>query len=51
MNRHAVLPALTSAALFGVSTPAAKVLLGRIDRRLHRLGPHRVENVLGLRFA
>ena len=31
MNRHAVLLALLSAALFGVSTPAAKMLLGTID--------------------
>ena len=31
MNHHAVLLALLSAALFGVSTPAAKVLLGSID--------------------
>jgi drug/metabolite transporter (DMT)-like permease len=28
MNRHAILLALLSAALFGVSTPAAKLLLG-----------------------
>src|SRR5262245_14091482 len=31
MNRNAVVLALLSAALFGVSTPAAKVLLGTID--------------------
>jgi drug/metabolite transporter (DMT)-like permease len=31
MNRHAVVLALLSAALFGVSTPAAKALLGTID--------------------
>lgn len=31
MNRRAVIYALLSAALFGVSTPAAKVLLGTID--------------------
>jgi drug/metabolite transporter (DMT)-like permease len=31
MNRRAVLLALLSAALFGVSTPAAKLLLGTID--------------------
>lgn len=31
MNRHAVFLALLSAALFGVSTPAAKALLGSID--------------------
>jgi drug/metabolite transporter (DMT)-like permease len=31
MNRHAVLLALIAAALFGVSTPAAKVLLGTVD--------------------
>ena len=31
MNRHAVALALLSAALFGVSTPAAKALLGVID--------------------
>jgi drug/metabolite transporter (DMT)-like permease len=31
MNRHAVVLAFMSAALFGVSTPAAKVLLGSID--------------------
>jgi drug/metabolite transporter (DMT)-like permease len=31
MNRHAVLLAVLSAALFGVSTPAAKALLGSID--------------------
>ncbi|HJZ42924.1 MAG TPA: EamA family transporter [Hyphomicrobiaceae bacterium] len=31
MNRHAVVLALFSAALFGVSTPAAKALLGLID--------------------
>lgn len=31
MNRHAVVLALISAALFGVSTPAAKALLGSID--------------------
>ncbi len=31
MNRHAVVLALLSAALFGVSTPAAKSLLGAID--------------------
>ncbi len=31
MNRHAVFLALLSAALFGVSTPAAKTLLGAID--------------------
>jgi drug/metabolite transporter (DMT)-like permease len=31
MNRHAILLALISAALFGVSTPAAKLLLGTVD--------------------
>ncbi|HEX5957743.1 MAG TPA: EamA family transporter, partial [Hyphomicrobiaceae bacterium] len=31
MNQRAVLLALLSAALFGVSTPAAKLLLGNID--------------------
>ncbi len=31
MNHHAVVLALISAALFGVSTPAAKLLLGTID--------------------
>ena len=31
MNHHAVVLALISAALFGVSTPAAKLLLGSID--------------------
>ena len=31
MNQHAVVLALLSAALFGVSTPAAKALLGSID--------------------
>lgn len=31
MNRHAVLFALASAALFGLSTPAAKLLLGALD--------------------
>ena len=31
MNRHAVVFALLSAALFGVSTPAAKALLGTMD--------------------
>jgi hypothetical protein len=31
MNRHAVALALASAALFGVSTPAAKSLLGEIS--------------------
>ena len=31
MNRHAILLALLSAALFGASTPAAKLLLGSID--------------------
>ena len=31
MNHHAVLLALLSAALFGASTPAAKVLLGAAD--------------------
>ena len=31
MNPHAVILALVSAALFGVSTPAAKMLLGAID--------------------
>jgi drug/metabolite transporter (DMT)-like permease len=31
MSRHAVVLALISAALFGVSTPAAKALLGAID--------------------
>lgn len=31
MNRYGVILALCSAALFGVSTPAAKVLLGAID--------------------
>jgi drug/metabolite transporter (DMT)-like permease len=31
MNRHAVTIALVSAALFGVSTPAAKALLGQIS--------------------
>lgn len=31
MNHHAVILALISAALFGVSTPAAKTLLGSID--------------------
>ncbi|MBN8913051.1 MAG: EamA family transporter [Rhizobiales bacterium] len=31
MNRHAVILALASAALFGISTPAAKFLLGDID--------------------
>ena len=36
MNRHAVVLALLSAALFGVSTPAAKALLGAIDRLFSR---------------
>jgi drug/metabolite transporter (DMT)-like permease len=31
MNRHGVVLALLSAALFGVSTPAAKALLGSVD--------------------
>jgi drug/metabolite transporter (DMT)-like permease len=31
MNRHAVVLALLSAALFGISTPAAKMLLGEIS--------------------
>lgn len=31
MNHHAVVLALLSAALFGVSTPAAKALLGAVD--------------------
>jgi drug/metabolite transporter (DMT)-like permease len=31
MNRHAVVLALLSAALFGISTPAAKALLGQIS--------------------
>ena len=31
MHRHAVVLALVSAALFGVSTPAAKTLLGSVD--------------------
>ena len=31
MNHHAVIFALLSAAMFGVSTPAAKALLGSID--------------------
>src|SRR5262245_21716927 len=31
MNRRAVVLALLSAALFGVSTPAAKILLGTVD--------------------
>ena len=31
MNRAAIVYALASAALFGISTPAAKVLLGSID--------------------
>jgi len=31
MNRYAVILALLSAALFGVSTPAAKALLGTVD--------------------
>src|SRR5689334_15960838 len=31
MNRHAIFLALLSAALFGVSTPAAKALLGSTD--------------------
>lgn len=31
MNRHAVVLAILSAALFGVSTPAAKALLGAVD--------------------
>jgi hypothetical protein len=31
MNRRAVLYALASAILFGVTTPAAKVLLGTIE--------------------
>jgi len=31
MNHHAVVLALLSAALFGISTPAAKALLGTID--------------------
>lgn len=31
MNHHAVILALASAALFGLSTPAAKLLLGEID--------------------
>jgi len=31
MNHHAVILALLSAALFGVSTPAAKALLGTVD--------------------
>jgi uncharacterized membrane protein len=30
MNRHAILLALLSAALFGLSTPMAKLLLGAI---------------------
>src|ERR1043166_7409408 len=31
MNRQAVLYALASAALFGASTPAAKILVGSVD--------------------
>jgi hypothetical protein len=31
MNHRAVILALLSAALFGISTPAAKALLGTID--------------------
>src|SRR3990172_11883776 len=31
MNHRAVVLALLSAALFGISTPAAKVLLGTVD--------------------
>jgi hypothetical protein len=31
MDRRAVTLALLSAALFGISTPAAKVLLGTVD--------------------
>jgi uncharacterized membrane protein len=31
MNRTAVLYALLSAALFGISTPAAKHLVGAVD--------------------
>ena len=31
MNRHAVVLALISAALFGASTPAAKALLGSVS--------------------
>ena len=31
MNRTAVLYALASAALFGISTPAAKSLIGAVD--------------------
>jgi drug/metabolite transporter (DMT)-like permease len=31
MNHHAVVLALISAALFGISTPAAKLLLGSVD--------------------
>src|SRR5262245_63344116 len=31
MNRHAVILALLSAGLFGVSTPAAKALLGSME--------------------
>ena len=31
MNRRAVILALLSAALFGISTPAAKALLGSIS--------------------
>jgi drug/metabolite transporter (DMT)-like permease len=31
MNHHAILLALLSAVLFGISTPAAKALLGAVD--------------------
>src|SRR5450432_1209595 len=31
MNNRAIIYALLSAALFGISTPAAKVLLGSVD--------------------
>lgn len=34
MNRHAIVLALLSAALFGASTPAAKALLGSLDPAL-----------------
>jgi len=36
MNRHAALFALVSAALFGLSTPAAKALLAGLIQRCSR---------------
>ena len=47
MNHHAIFLALLSAALFGVSTPAAKALLGSIHPMVLRAGSTVSDGAIG----